>query len=179
MFEITMLARPYAKAAFDFAVENQVIDKWQNMLTFIDEATRNQQIGNLLSSSIAPETLAKTFITICGDEIDEHVRNLIRIMAENKRLSLSTLPEILKQFIQLRAFLESTVDINVISATELNKKQQFKISAAMEKRLSCKVKLNCKIDNSIIAGLIIHAGDLVIDGSVRGRIERLTNVLQF
>ncbi|HGJ5872367.1 F0F1 ATP synthase subunit delta [Arsenophonus apicola] len=176
MSEITTVARPYAKAAFDFAVENQCVDKWQNMLSFIAEATRNQQIGELLSGSIAPETLAKTFITICGDEIDEHVRNLIRIMAENGRLS--TLPEVLKQFIQLRAFLESTVDIDVISATELNEKQQFKISAAMEKRLSRKVKLNCKIDKSVIAGVIIRAGDLVIDGSVRGRIERLTDVLQ-
>ncbi|MFS1563337.1 MAG: F0F1 ATP synthase subunit delta [Candidatus Arsenophonus phytopathogenicus] len=176
MSEITTVARPYAKAAFDFAVENQLVDKWQNMLSFIAEATRNQQIGKLLSGSIAPETLAKTFITICGDEIDEHVRNLIRIMAENGRLS--TLPEVLKQFIQLRAFLESTVDIDVISATELNEKQQFKISAAMEKRLSRKVKLNCKIDKSVIAGVIIRAGDLIIDGSVRGRIERLTDVLQ-
>ncbi|MDR5617018.1 F0F1 ATP synthase subunit delta [Arsenophonus sp.] len=176
MSEITTVARPYAKAAFDFAVENQLVDKWQNMLSFIAEATCNQQIGELLSGSIAPETLAKTFITICGDEIDEHVRNLIRIMAENGRLS--TLPEVLKQFIQLRAFLESTVDIDVISATELNEKQQFKISAAMEKRLSRKVKLNCKIDKSVIAGVIIRAGDLVIDGSVRGRIERLTDVLQ-
>ncbi|QLK87515.1 F0F1 ATP synthase subunit delta [Arsenophonus endosymbiont of Aphis craccivora] len=176
MSEITTVARPYAKAAFDFAVENQLVDKWQNMLSFIAEATSNQQIGELLSGSIAPETLAKTFITICGDEIDEHVRHLIRIMAENGRLS--TLPEVLKQFIQLRAFLESTVDIEVISATELNEKQQFKISAAMEKRLSRKVKLNCKIDKSVIAGVIIRAGDLVIDGSVRGRIERLTDVLQ-
>ncbi|MGP1958751.1 MAG: F0F1 ATP synthase subunit delta [Arsenophonus sp. NC-CH8-MAG3] len=176
MSEITTIARPYAKAAFDFAVENQLIDKWQNMLSFIDEVTRNQQIGELLYSLIASETLAKIFIIICGDEIDEHVRNLIRIMAENKRLS--ALPEVLKQYIQLRAFLELTIDIEVVSATALNKKQQFNISAAMEKRLSRKVKLNCKIDKSIIAGVIIRAGDLVIDGSVRGRIDGLIDVLQ-
>ncbi|MGP1928555.1 MAG: F0F1 ATP synthase subunit delta [Arsenophonus sp. NC-WZS1-MAG3] len=176
MSEITTVARPYAKAAFDFAVKKQLVDKWQNMLSFIDEVTRNQQIGELFSSLIAPETLAKIFITICGNEIDEHVRNLIRIMAENERLS--TLPEVLKQYIQLRAILELTVDIEVVSATTLNEKQQFKISAAMEKRLSRKVKLNCKIDKSIIAGLIIKAGDLVIDGSVRGRIKRLIDVLQ-
>ncbi|MGP1954951.1 MAG: ATP synthase F1 subunit delta, partial [Arsenophonus sp. NC-QC1-MAG3] len=98
MSEITTVARPYAKAAFNFAVEKQLVDKWQNMLSFIDEITRNQQIGELLSSLIAPETLAKIFITICGDEIDEHARNLIRIMAENERLS--ALPEVLKQYIQ-------------------------------------------------------------------------------
>ncbi|MFP3014012.1 MAG: F0F1 ATP synthase subunit delta [Arsenophonus sp. NC-QC1-MAG3] len=177
MSEIITVARPYAKAAFDFAVEKQLVDKWQNMLSFVDEVTRNQQIGELFSSLIASETLAKIFITICGDKIDEHVRNLIRIMAENERLSM--LPEVFKQYIQLRDFLELTVDIEVVSATILNEKQQFKISAAMEKRLSRKVTLNCEIDKSIIAGLIIKTGDLVIDGSVRGRIERLIDVLQF
>lgn len=97
-------------------------------------------------------------------------------MAENDRLS--TLPEVLSQFIQLRAVLESTVDVEVTSAIELTKQQLANISAAMEKRLSRKVKLNCKIDKSVIAGMIIRAGDLVIDGSVRGRLERLTDVLQ-
>ncbi|EDK4181667.1 F0F1 ATP synthase subunit delta, partial [Salmonella enterica] len=91
---------------------------------------------------------------------------------------LSTLPEVLSQFIQLRAVLESTVDVEVTSAIELTKQQLANISAAMEKRLSRKVKLNCKIDKSVIAGMIIRAGDLVIDGSVRGRLERLTDVLQ-
>ncbi|OEJ08955.1 ATP synthase F1 subunit delta, partial [Shigella sp. FC1967] len=74
----------------------------------------------------------------------------------------------------LRAVLESTVDVEVTSAIELTKQQLANISAAMEKRLSRKVKLNCKIDKSVIAGMIIRAGDLVIDGSIRGRLERLT-----
>ncbi|MDL9985423.1 MULTISPECIES: F0F1 ATP synthase subunit delta [Providencia] len=176
MSEIATVARPYAKAAFDFAVENQAVAKWQEMLAFTAEVTRNEQVGELLSGSIAPETLAKTFISVCGDEIDEHVQNLIRVMADNRRLT--TLPEVLTQFIQLRDSLESTIEVDVISANELSEQQSAKISAAMEKRLSRKVKLNCKIDKSVIAGVIIRAGDLVIDGSIRGRLERLTDVLQ-
>ena len=176
MSEIATVARPYAKAAFDFAVENQAGAKWQEMLAFTAEVTRNEQVGELLSGSIAPETLAKTFISVCGDEIDEHVQNLIRVMADNGRLT--TLPEVLTQFIQLRDSLESTIEVDVISANELSEQQSAKISAAMEKRLSRKVKLNCKIDKSVIAGVIIRAGDLVIDGSIRGRLERLTDVLQ-
>ncbi|MEY0935352.1 F0F1 ATP synthase subunit delta [Providencia rettgeri] len=176
MSEISTVARPYAKAAFDFAVENQAVAKWQEMLAFTAEVTRNEQVGELLSGSIAPETLAKTFISVCGDEIDEHVQNLIRVMADNGRLT--TLPEVLTQFIQLRDSLESTIEVDVISANELSEQQSAKISAAMEKRLSRKVKLNCKIDKSVIAGVIIRAGDLVIDGSIRGRLERLTDVLQ-
>ncbi|QNP21630.1 F0F1 ATP synthase subunit delta [Providencia rettgeri] len=176
MSEIATVARPYAKAAFDFAVENQAVAKWQEMLAFTAEVTRNEQVGELLSGSIAPETLAKTFISVCGDEIDEHVQNLIRVMADNGRLT--TLPEVLTQFIQLRDSLELTIEVDVISANELSEQQSAKISAAMEKRLSRKVKLNCKIDKSVIAGVIIRAGDLVIDGSIRGRLERLTDVLQ-
>ncbi|HHN8582401.1 TPA: F0F1 ATP synthase subunit delta [Providencia rettgeri] len=176
MSEIATVARPYANAAFDFAVENQAVAKWQEMLAFTAEVTRNEQVGELLSGSIAPETLAKTFISVCGDEIDEHVQNLIRVMADNGRLT--TLPEVLTQFIQLRDSLESTIEVDVISANELSEQQSAKISAAMEKRLSRKVKLNCKIDKSVIAGVIIRAGDLVIDGSIRGRLERLTDVLQ-
>ncbi|XZQ55009.1 MAG: F0F1 ATP synthase subunit delta [Arsenophonus sp.] len=176
MFLISTIIRPYAKAAFNFAAENQFIDKWQNMLSFVVKVTDNKEINKLFYSSIAPKTLAKIFTTICSDHINEHIRNLIYIMAENKRLNM--LPELLKQFIQLRAIFEKNINIDVISATNLNEKQKFKISMAMEKRLLCKVNPNYKIDKFIIAGVIIRTGDLVIDGSIRGYIERLTDVLQ-
>ncbi|KMW71805.1 ATP F0F1 synthase subunit delta [Photorhabdus luminescens subsp. luminescens] len=176
MSEFATVARPYAKAAFDFAVEKQSLEQWQNMLAFTAEVTRNEQVGELLSGSLASETLANTFIAICGEQVDEHAQNFIRVMAENGRLL--ALPEVLQQFIQLRASLESTVDVEVISAAELREQQLAKISVAMEKRLSRKVKLNCKIDKSVIAGVVVRAGDLVIDGSIRGRLDRLTDVLQ-
>ena len=176
MSEFVTVARPYAKAAFDFAVEHQCIDRWQHMLAFTAEVTRNEQIKALLSGAVAPETMSATFIAVCGDQLDQAGQNLIKVMAENNRLSV--LPEVLEQFIALRASLEATVEVEVISATTLNDVQLVKITAAMEKRLSRKVKLNCKIDKSVMAGVIIRAGDLVIDGSVRGRLERLADALQ-
>jgi F-type H+-transporting ATPase subunit delta len=97
-------------------------------------------------------------------------------MAENGRLKV--LPDVLEQFVQLRAASEAIAEVEVTSATALSEEQLSKISAAMEKRLSRKVKLNCKIDKSVMAGVIIRAGDMVIDGSVRGRLERLADVLQ-
>ncbi|WP_409159997.1 F0F1 ATP synthase subunit delta [Pectobacterium sp. B2J-2] len=176
MSEFVTVARPYAKAAFDFAVENQALDRWQNMLAFSAEVARNEQIAELLSGAVAPIELAKTFIAVCGDQLDEAGQNLVRVMAENGRLPV--LPEVLEQFIQLRAALESTVDVDVISANTLSELHLSKIAAAMEKRLSRKVKLNCKIDKSVMAGVVIRAGDMVIDGSIRGRLERLADVLQ-
>ena len=176
MSEFVTVARPYAKAAFDFAVEHQNVDRWQNMLAFAAEVTKNEQMAELLSGALAPETLAASFIAVCGEQLDANGQNLIKVMAENNRLSV--LPEVLEQFIALRASLEATVEVEVISATTLNDAQLVKITAAMEKRLSRKVKLNCKIDKSVMAGVIIRSGDMVIDGSVRGRLERLADVLQ-
>ncbi|EKN4182799.1 F0F1 ATP synthase subunit delta [Yersinia ruckeri] len=176
MSEFVTVARPYAKAAFDFAVEHQAVERWQEMLAFTAQVTCNEQIAELLSGAVAPEAMSKTFIAVCGDQLDVPAQNFIRVMAENGRLLV--LPEVLQQFIQLRASLEATVDVEVFSARTLNDEQLAKIAAAMEKRLSRKVKLNCKIDKSVMAGVVIRAGDMVIDGSVRGRLERLADVLQ-
>jgi len=176
MSEFVTVARPYAKAAFDFAVEHQSVERWQNMLAFVAEVTSNEQIATLLSGAVAPEALANTLIAICSDQLDEPGQNLVRVMAENGRLTV--LPEVVQQFIQLRAAQEATLEVDVLSASTLSDQQQANIAAAMEKRLSRKVKLNCKIDKSVIAGVVIRAGDMVIDGSVRGRLERLADVLQ-
>ena len=173
MSEFITVARPYAKAAFDFAVEHQSVERWQDMLAFAAEVTKNEQMAELLSGALAPETLAESFIAVCGEQLDENGQNLIRVMAENGRLN--ALPDVLEQFIHLRAVSEATAEVDVISAAALSDQQLAKISAAMEKR---KVKLNCKIDKSVMAGVIIRAGDMVIDGSVRGRLERLADVLQ-
>lgn len=176
MFKFATIARPYAKAAFDFAVEHKTIEHWQKMLVFSALITCNAQIDKLLSDAVAPEILFKIFNVVLGDQIDVYGRNFLRIMAENRRLL--ALPAVLHQFIKLRASLDSTVEVEVRSIRELSKEQQSQIIIAMEKRLSRKVKLNCKIDKSILAGIIICAEDMVIDGSVRSRLERLADALQ-
>ncbi|SFN54651.1 F-type H+-transporting ATPase subunit delta [Izhakiella capsodis] len=176
MSELATVARPYAKAAFDFAVEHQSIERWQQMLAFAAEVASNVHMADLLSGALTPEATSATFIAVCGDQLDEAAQNLIKVMAENKRLT--ALPAVLQKFIHLRDAHEASAEVDVISASALSDKQLSKISAAMEKRLSRKVKLNCKIDKSVMAGVIIRAGDMVIDGSVRGRLERLADVLQ-
>lgn len=176
MPKLVTVARPYAKAAFEFAVEHQAVTHWQAMLTFCAEASLNERIAELLSGTVVPEKLAETFIAVCGEELDAAGQNLIRVMAENERLTV--LPDVLKQFILLRAAQEATVEVDVLSASTLKEEQLAKINAAIEQRLSRKVKLNCKIDKSVIAGVVIRAGDMVIDGSVRGRLERLAELLE-
>lgn len=176
MSELITIARPYAKAAFDFAKEHHQILHWQQMLQVITAISKDPKVSCLFFSDIKATELAELFISVCEDMLDHHGQNFIRILAENKRLIL--LPQIFALFNIYHAQQEAIVDVNVISATRLASGQIEKITAAVERRLSCHIKITNKINESLICGFIIQAGDLVIDSSIKGRLERLTDVLQ-
>ena len=176
MSELTTVARPYAKAAFDFAVENTDIANWQEMLAFAGEVAVNDTIRSVLSSALAAERLAEVFVGVCGEQLNTHGQNFIRVLAENNRLSV--LPDISKQFNVFKADYDKEIDVDVTSAIELSSEQLDKMSAALEKRLARKVKLICNVDPALVAGVIIKAGDTVIDGSVNSKLNRLSDALQ-
>ncbi|MBY6199409.1 F0F1 ATP synthase subunit delta [Vibrio hangzhouensis] len=176
MSELTTIARPYAKAAFDFAVDKKALDQWVEMLTFAAEITKNEDIANLLTGSVTANKIAEVFIAVGGEQFDEFGQNLIKVMAENGRLA--ALPDVLAEFLALKKELEKQVDVEVISASELSDEQLAAISDKLEKRLERKVKLNCSVDEALLGGVIIRAGDLVIDNSARGRLNRLSDALQ-
>ncbi|ABF13868.1 F0F1 ATP synthase subunit delta [Candidatus Palibaumannia cicadellinicola] len=171
MSEIT-ISRPYAKAVFEFAIEHNTVASWQSMLLYASKLNSNPYIAKLLSSTVITNTkIADIFIAVCGNKLDNYGRNFIRIMAYNRRLLL--LPDILKIFLQLCKKNSSTIEVEVITVSALTNNQIAQITQAMRQRLSQKVKLNCIIDLSIIAGMIIRIGDIVIDSSMLGRLERL------
>ena len=176
MAEISTIARPYAKAAFDFAIEKKAVESWAEMLSFAAQVSENETMKPLLSGALASKQLADLFIKVCGEQINEQGQNLIKVMAENGRLEV--LPAVYELFNEFSNEWAKEVEANVVSATELNAEQQQQISASLEKRLTRKVKLNCSVDASLVAGLIITAGDLVIDGSVSGKLNRLSDKLQ-
>lgn len=176
MSELTTIARPYAKAAFDFAVEQNSISKWTSMLDFCVQVIDNKDVKTFLESSFSAKKVADTVISICGEQLDQYGQNLIRLMAENKRLTV--LPLVFQQFKSYVEEYQAIAEVNVISAQQLSDEQQQKIVTAMEKRLARKVKLNCSIDSTLIAGAIIRTDDFVIDGSSRGQLARLANELQ-
>ncbi|CAM2954350.1 MULTISPECIES: F0F1 ATP synthase subunit delta [Vibrio] len=176
MSNLTTIARPYAKAAFDFAVEKQQLTQWSEMLAFAAEVTNNEQIHELLTSSASAEKLAEIFIAICGEQFDEFGQNLIKVMAENGRLR--AIPDVFEQFVALKKEYEKNIDVEVISATELSEQQLSDISSKLEQRLERKVQLNCSVDETLLGGVVIRAGDLVIDNSARGRLNRLSDALQ-
>ncbi|NHI02061.1 MULTISPECIES: F0F1 ATP synthase subunit delta [Oceanimonas] len=174
--EMKTIARPYAKAAFDFAVEKKAVDNWLSMLTFAAEVAQNDSMAQVLSSDLNAEKMAEVFLAVCGEQLDEQGQNLIRVLAENGRLSV--LPAVVREFAEMKAELDRVVDADVVSAAKLTKQQVAKIQASLEQRLGRQVNLNCSVDKSLMAGIIIKAGDLVIDGSVRGRLSRLAETLQ-
>jgi F-type H+-transporting ATPase subunit delta len=113
---------------------------------------------------------------VCGDKFDAQARNFISVVAENGRLDL--LPEIAAQFELYKAEQEKSVDVEVTSAFALSTEQQDKLAKVLNARLSREVRLHVTEDATLIGGVVIRAGDLVIDGSVRGKIAKLAEALK-
>jgi F-type H+-transporting ATPase subunit delta len=176
MSELTTVARPYAKAAFEFAVEAKAMDSWLSQLTFAAEVAQDETIKGYLSGGASVEQAQTLFLNVCGEQVDSQGQNFLKVMAKNERLLV--LPQVLEQFIALKADFEQEVSVDVTSAVEVTAEQKTTLSAALEKRLARKVKLNCFVDVSIVSGLVIKAGDMVIDGSVKGKLNRLATTLQ-
>jgi F-type H+-transporting ATPase subunit delta len=176
MSELTTVARPYAKAAFDYAVEQGAIDQWLEMLVFAAQVAQNETMASHLTGGMSNEQASALFINVCGEQLNSNGQNLIKVMAENQRLLV--LPQVVTLFSELKAEYEKEVSVDVESAVELNADQISSLSAALEKRLARKVKLNCNVNSEVVSGLIIKAGDTVIDGSIKGKLDRLAATLQ-
>ena len=176
MSELTTVARPYAKAAFEYAVEANAVDNWLTMLVFAAEVSKNETMMSLLSGGASVEQAQEMFLKVCEDQLDSNGQNFIKVMAENERLLV--LPQVVTQFSTLKAEYEKEISVDVTSAVELTAEQQTTLGATLEKRLARKVKLNCVVDAKVISGLMIKAGDMVIDGSIRGKLNRLATTMQ-
>lgn len=176
MAEITTIARPYAQAVFSLAEEQKDLKSWSETLQLAAAIASDADMQGLIGNpSVDNERLAAIFIDICGDKINDHAKNLINVLAENGRMA--ALPEISSQFEELKAEAESTVQAEMIAAFDVSDSQQKAIIAALKKRLGRDVTLTCKTDDTLLGGAIIRAGDLVIDGSVAGQLEKLTTAL--
>ncbi|OUS26664.1 F0F1 ATP synthase subunit delta [Thalassotalea sp. 42_200_T64] len=176
MSELTTVARPYAKAAFDYAVEAKAVDTWLEMLVFAAEVSQNETIASYLSGGMGTEQVKDLFINVCGEQLNDKGQNFIKVLAENGRLLV--LPQVVSQFVELKAELEKEISVDVTSAVDLTAAQVTTLSAALEKRLARKVKLICTVDSTVVSGLVIKAGDMVIDGSIRGKLNRLASTMQ-
>lgn len=176
MAEKSTIARPYAQAVFAIAAEQKRLAEWSRMVGLAALVVSDPAMVGLIGNPrLGEEQLAGLINDICGDGLDKHGRDMIRLLAENGRLEV--LPEISAQYEAYRAEAEKVVQAQVTSAYPVSEAQQQNIIAALKKRLGREVTLECQVDESLLGGAIIRAGDMVIDGSVTGHLDRLTHAL--
>ncbi len=177
MSEAITVARPYALAAFDEARKNNELKSWSDVLQSAVNAVENVQVRALITSPrVARSQLQGLMLSLCGgDKLSKSTANFIKLLVEAQRLIL--LPEIAAIFEVMRAEAEKSVDVVVTSAFDLNDTQKQKITAAMKKRLGREIRLNCETDQKLLGGIVIRAGDKVIDGSARTHLSELANAL--
>jgi F-type H+-transporting ATPase subunit delta len=165
-------ARPYARAAFEEAQAHQQLGLWSESLAAAALVVRDARVQGLLGNPhVTPEQLAQLVGGIAGPQLGEHGMNFVRTLADNGRLAF--LPEISELFDSFKDDAEGVADVTVTSAAELDAAHQQRIAAALEQRLKRKVRLHCQLDANLLGGAVVRAGDLVIDGSLRSRLERI------
>jgi F-type H+-transporting ATPase subunit delta len=174
--ERATIARPYAKAAFQYARDANAFAGWSQALRTASEIVADPRIAALTKSpSLTSADLANLIVDVAGARLDAGMQNFVRVLAENHRLLL--LPEIAALYESLRSTVENTVDVDVISAVPLDATQSDKLERALSTRLKRQVRMKNSVDSTLLGGAVVRAGDLVIDGSLKGRLERLATEL--
>lgn len=177
MLNINTLARPYAKAAFEFASAAGQEDGWATMLLLASGLVETPEVIQQLSNpSLNKQAKVEFLLQLCQQEASKEFANFLQILGENGRLSL--LPIINELFIALVAEKNRAVEVEVQSAFELSANQLKTLAAALSKRLDRTVQPKATVNPALIGGLFIRAGDLVIDGSVRGKLDKLAEALK-
>jgi F-type H+-transporting ATPase subunit delta len=174
--ERATIARPYAKAAFEYARDANAFAAWSQGLESAAQIVADPSVAPLTKSPQWPVANLVSLITdVAGAKLDAGMQNFVRVLAENRRLLL--LPEIAAHYEELRAAVENTLDVEVISAVTLSDAQADKLKQALSTRLKRTVRMQNSVDSALLGGAVVRAGDLVIDGSLKGRLERLATDL--
>lgn len=179
------IARPYARAAFDIAREKDRMGQWSDALGVAGAVMADDAAERFLASPSLTDAERLDFLTglirAAGgnnqvlDGSDPEGTNFLKLLIEYDRTAV--LPEIAERFDELKAAVENTVDVTVTSAVPLSAAQRDEIAAALRARLGRDVRIATDTDETLIGGAVIRAGDVVIDGSLRARLEGLANAL--
>jgi len=176
MAELTTLARPYAKAAFEYADNAGTLDSWSKTLSELSLVVNDSKVANLLSNPLnTTDQNTEVLTRLMGDDLDAKMKNFVSNLSANKRLAL--LGEISALFDLMKANREQTLDVKIQTAYELTDAQKSTLSETLSGNLKRQVALEVEADESLIGGVLIHAGDTLIDGSVKGRLAKLTDAI--
>ena len=177
MAEQVTIARPYAEAVFRLASQGNALGEWSSMLSFMAAVATDDQMRALIGNPKVPAAeLERLFLAISEKSLSEQGRNLVKILIENGRLEL--LPFIRDLFEALKAEHEGELEANIVSAFPLSDTQVAELAAKLEARFKRKVKANASQDASLVGGVRITVGDVVIDGSVASQLQKMANALK-
>lgn len=170
------LARPYARAVFELAKTQGDYGKWSESLALMAAIVGNDTMAGLLDNpQLTRADAGKLVISACGEDIGEPEKNLLSMLSENDRLG--ELPMIAALYNRFRDEAEGTVEAEVISAQPLSEEQKTAIAGALKQRIGRDVQLNCSVNEDLVGGAVVRAGDLVIDGSAVEHLRQLSSAL--
>ena len=176
MSESSNIARPYAQAVFELARDSGRFDEWSDSLKSLCEIVEHPDIGAMINDPrITRDQILDVMLEIGGDGFDEQTGNLVRILGHYRRLA--AIPMIARQYESLRAQEEGIIEAELETAFEIEDEQRSSLVAALQKRLGRKVRLTSNVNPDLLGGVVVRAGDWVIDGSVRARLEKLSSSL--
>lgn len=165
------IARPYAKAVFELARDG-AFAKWSEMLALAAQIARSKEMIALMKDpKFSSDQVLALFFDIAKDSFTQEMKNLCQTLAQFQRMAV--LPEIYELYEEMRKNAERTISVELVSAYPMDENYQMRFKQALKQKTNCDIQLKCVTDKSILGGAIIRAGDLLIDGSVRGRLARL------
>ena len=176
MADNASIARPYAKAVFDLATETGNQDDWSNALESLTVIAQDPDFGKAINSpQVKPAQLEEVVLGLLGKKLPEGGDNFIKLLAQNSRLE--ALPDVQQQYAVLLAESRKSIEAEVMTARPLSAEQKSNLTEALQTRLGVTVSIVETVDESLVGGAIVKAGDLVIDGSAKGRVEKLAIAL--
>ena len=174
--EASTIARPYAEAVYRLAADEGKLDTWSDMLAFLAEVMKDPAMKGVVSNpGLTRDRLAELMLDIGGGRLTDTGQNFVRLLAENGRLSV--LPEIAAQFHRLKQESQGTLAVEITSAYPLNAAQEQSLAEALKVKLGREVSITSVEDPELVGGALIRAGDLVIDGTVKGQLRQLAKEL--
>ena len=172
MAELSSIARPYAQAVFELAMGSGHYGPWSEALGFLAKVAADKDMAALFSNPrVSRQQAADIVIELLGEAVGDEPKNLVRLLAQNRRLQ--ALSAISEQYEILRAEAERTIRAELESALPISDEEHPRIAGALKTRLGREVELVVTTNRELVGGAVIRAGDLVIDGSIRARLERL------
>lgn len=170
------LARPYADAIFKRAVESESLDQWSGFLTRLNMICADPITAELIADPKQNiDIIEKLILDLLEPDLNDENRNCLSLISKNKRLEVVS--EIYRQFERHKSSHTGILDVEIYSAFEMTKYQTDSLQSALEIKFKSKVKITTQIDKSLIGGVIIKAGDIVIDNSVKNQIHKIANSL--